>query len=197
MLASPLCLPAGGEMISPGGAGQKTAQITCPAAFHPCITYTTLLSVALDNHTQGKKMSSESRADIGKQLSFALYGAASRMNRMHKPFLDPLGLTFPQYLVMLELFSETPRTVGDLGSRLGMDTGTITPVLKRLESAGRIVRTRDRQDERRVLITLTEEGAALQQTLWSITDSIKSACNMTDQQLAALRDTLLNFAHPA
>ncbi|ORM55106.1 MarR family transcriptional regulator [Pantoea conspicua] len=119
------------------------------------------------------------------------------MNRMHKPFLDPLGLTFPQYLVMLELFSETPRTVGDLGSRLGMDTGTITPVLKRLESAGRIVRTRDRQDERRVLITLTEEGAALQQTLWSITDSIKSACNMTDQQLAALRDTLLNFAHPA
>jgi len=78
-----------------------------------------------------------------------------------------------------------------------MDTGTITPVLKRLESAGRIVRTRDRQDERRVQITLTEEGAALQQTLWSITDSIKSACNMTDQQLAALRDTLLNFAHPA
>ncbi|MEE4410248.1 MULTISPECIES: MarR family transcriptional regulator [unclassified Serratia (in: enterobacteria)] len=116
---------------------------------------------------------------------------------MHKPFLDPLGLTFPQYLVMLELFNETPRTVGELGSKLGMDTGTITPVLKRLEAAGRIRRTRDHTDERRVLITLTDEGKALQDDLWRTTDNIKSACQLSDSKLEELRDTLNDFAHPA
>jgi DNA-binding MarR family transcriptional regulator len=142
-------------------------------------------------------MTTQARREIGTQLSFALYGAASRMNRLHKPFLDPLGLTFPQYLVMLELFKKTPRTVGDIGHQLGMDTGTITPVLKRLEKAGRVCRTRDRSDERRVLITLTEEGSALQDALWRVTDSIKSACQLSDRELEALRDTLNNFAQPA
>lgn len=139
----------------------------------------------------------QSRQEIGTQLSFALYGAASRMNRLHKPLLDPLGLTFPQYLVMLELFNGTPRTVGDIGNKLGMDTGTITPLLKRLEAAGRIVRMRDRADERRVLITLTDDGLALQSELWRVTEKIKSACQLSDAKLEELRDTLNNFAHPA
>ncbi|WP_407437168.1 MarR family winged helix-turn-helix transcriptional regulator [Lelliottia sp.] len=142
-------------------------------------------------------MSMQSRQQIGTQLSFALYGAASRMNRLHKPLLDPLGLTFPQYLVMLELFNGTPRTVGDIGNKLGMDTGTITPLLKRLEAAGRIVRMRDRTDERRVLITLTDDGLALQSELWRVTEKIKSACQLSDAKLEELRDTLNNFAHPA
>lgn len=142
-------------------------------------------------------MSMQSRQEIGTQLSFALYGAASRMNRLHKPMLDPLGLTFPQYLVMLELFNGTPRTVGDIGNKLGMDTGTITPLLKRLEVAGRIVRMRDRADERRVLITLTDDGLALQSELWRVTEKIKSACQLSDAKLEELRDTLNNFAHPA
>ncbi|WP_324271208.1 MarR family transcriptional regulator [Enterobacter hormaechei] len=142
-------------------------------------------------------MSMQSRQEIGTQLSFALYGAASRMNRLHKPLLDPLGLTFPQYLVMLELFNGTPRTVGDIGNKLGMDTGTITPLLKRLEAAGRIVRMRDRADERRVLITLTDDGLALQRELWRVTEKIKSACQLSDAKLEELRDTLNNFAHPA
>ncbi|HDU5652548.1 MarR family transcriptional regulator [Rosenbergiella epipactidis] len=119
------------------------------------------------------------------------------MNRLHKPFLDPLGLTFPQYLVMLELFNGTPRTVGDIGNKLGMDTGTITPILKRLEAAGRITRTRDRADERRVLITLTDDGLALQSELWRVTERIKSACQLSDTKLEELRDTLNSFAHPA
>lgn len=142
-------------------------------------------------------MSMQSRQEIGTQLSFALYGAASRMNRLHKPLLEPLGLTFPQYLVMLELFNGTPRTVGDIGNKLGMDTGTITPLLKRLEAAGRIVRMRDRADERRVLITLTDDGLALQSELWRVTEKIKSACQLSDAKLEELRDTLNNFAHPA
>lgn len=142
-------------------------------------------------------MNMQTRQELGTQLSFALYGAANRMNRLHKPFLAPLGLTFPQYLVMLELFNGTPRTVGDIGNKLGMDTGTITPVLKRLEAAGRIIRTRDLADERRVLITLTDEGLALQSELWLVTERIKSACQLTDAKLEELRDTLNNFAHPA
>ncbi|VDR27913.1 MarR family winged helix-turn-helix transcriptional regulator [Raoultella terrigena] len=141
-------------------------------------------------------MKTQTRREIGTQLSFALYGAASRMNRLHKPFLDPLGLTFPQYLVMLELFRMTPRTVGDIGNSLGMDTGTITPVLKRLERAGRICRTRDSADERRVLITLTDEGNALQDKLWCTGERIASACRLSEAELAELLDALNHFAQP-
>lgn len=138
-----------------------------------------------------------SRRAVGTQLSFALYGAANRMARLHKPFLQPLGLTFPQYLVMLELYGGTPRAVGELGLKLDMDTGTITPLLKRLESAGMVTRTRDRDDERRVLIHLTKAGESLREELWAVTDKIKTACQLTDEGLADLRDTLHAFARPA
>lgn len=140
---------------------------------------------------------SAAHREVGAQLSFALYGATSRMIKLHKPLLEPLGLTFPQYLVMLELYSEAPRTVGDLGSKLAMDTGTITPLLKRLEASGMVTRTRDRNDERRVLIALTEAGEALREALWIVTDQIKTACRLTDGGLEALRDTLNTFARPA
>jgi DNA-binding MarR family transcriptional regulator len=102
------------------------------------------------------------------QLSFAVYGAANRIARMHKPFLEPLGLTFPQYLVMLELYSDAPQTVGELGNALGMDTGTITPLLKRLAVAGMVTRTRDPSDERKVQVDLTPKGESLRDDVWSI-----------------------------
>jgi len=137
-----------------------------------------------------------SRREVGTQLSFALYGAANRMARLHKPFLQPLGLTFPQYLVMLELYGGTPCAVGELGATLDMDTGTITPLLRRLEAAGMVTRTRDRDDERRVLINLTKAGEALRDELWSITDKIKTACQLTDEGLVELRDVLHGFARP-
>lgn len=134
--------------------------------------------------------------EVGKQLSFALYGAANRMARMHKPFLEPLGLTFPQYLVMLELLGGTPRSVGELGAKLGMDTGTITPLVKRLALSGMVTRQRDTRDERRVLIDLTAAGEALRQDVWGVSDKIKSACQLTDDGLSELRDTLDAFARP-
>jgi len=137
------------------------------------------------------------KREVGAQLSFALYGAANRMIRMHKPLLDPIGLTFPQYLVMVELFSGTPRTVGELGSKLGMDTGTITPLLKRLEKAGFITRRRDAADERRVLVDLTDAGEELRHPVWAVPDQIKSACQLTNDGMAALRDTLDDLARPA
>lgn len=134
---------------------------------------------------------------VGTQLSFALYGAANRMARLHKPLLEPLGLTFPQYLVMLALLDGAPLSVGALGTRLGMDTGTITPLVKRLESAGFVTRTRDPDDERRVLVDLTPRGRTLEAEVQGITDKIKSACQLTDQGLDDLRRTLEALAHPA
>jgi len=135
--------------------------------------------------------------EVGKQLSFALYGAANRMARLHKPFLEPLGLTFPQYLVMLELFSGSPIAVGELGTKLDMDTGTITPLLKRLEISGMVTRVRDPADERRVLISLTDQAHGLRDQVWGITDQIKTACQLTGDGLADLRDTLNTLARPA
>jgi DNA-binding MarR family transcriptional regulator len=116
---------------------------------------------------------------------------------MHKPLLEPLGLTFPQYLVILELLDGAPLSVGTLGGRLDMDTGTITPLLKRLDAAGLVTRTRDSADERRVMVDLTPRGRALEAELRGITDKIKSACQLTDQGLDKLRRTLEALAHPA
>jgi MarR family transcriptional regulator, organic hydroperoxide resistance regulator len=141
--------------------------------------------------------SSVRRGDAGTQLSFALYSAANRMVRLHKPFLEPLGLTFPQYLVTLELLDNAPISVGALGARLGMDTGTITPLLKRLDVAGVVTRTRDSADERRVLVELTPRGRALETEIRGVTDKIKSACRLTNRGVDDLRRTLEALAHPA
>jgi MarR family transcriptional regulator, organic hydroperoxide resistance regulator len=134
---------------------------------------------------------------LGEQLSFALYGAANRMVRLHKPFLEPLGLTFPQYLAILALLDGAPQTVGALGARLDMDTGTITPLVKRLESAGLVSRVRDRTDERRVLVDLTSAGRALEPDVRGVTDKIKSACQLDEPGLEDLRRTLEGLAYPA
>ena len=135
--------------------------------------------------------------NAGTQLSFALYSAANRMVRLHKPFLEPLGLTFPQYLVILELLDNAPISVGALGARLDMDTGTITPLLKRLDVAGLVTRTRDSADERRVLVELTPRGRALETEIRGVTDKIKSACRLTNRGVDDLRRTLEALAHPA
>ncbi|WP_315315606.1 MarR family transcriptional regulator [Pantoea vagans] len=130
------------------------------------------------------------------QLSFALYGAANRMARMHKPFLEPLGLTFPQYLVILELLNGSPLSVGTLGASLDMDTGTITPLVKRLETAGFVTRTRDPDDERRVLVDLTPRAESIRDEILSITQKIKSACKLDEAGLIELRDTLQDLCRP-
>jgi predicted dinucleotide-binding enzyme/DNA-binding MarR family transcriptional regulator len=135
--------------------------------------------------------------DLGQQLSFALYGAANRMIRQHKPFLETLGLTFPQYLVLLALLDGAPQTVGALGARLDMDTGTITPLVKRLEAAGMVTRMRDRTDERRVLVDLTDRSRALEAAIRGVSDRIKSACRLTGRGMDDLRRTLEGLAHPA
>lgn len=130
------------------------------------------------------------RQRVGKQLSFALYGATSRIIRRHRPFLEPLGLTFPQFLVMVSLYESTPRTVGEIGAELGMDNGTLTPLLKRLAAMGLVTRERDVQDERRVLINLTPNGESMRKAVLGIPSKIESACKLSNKDLADLRDTL-------
>lgn len=134
--------------------------------------------------------------NVGTQLSFALHSAANRVARMHKPILKPLGLTFPQYLVILELLGKSPLLVGAIGSRLDMDTGTITPLLKRLDAAGLVTRTRDPADERRVVVELTPRGRALGPSIFSVTDQIRSACQLTQNDLDDLRQALDALAKP-
>jgi DNA-binding MarR family transcriptional regulator len=136
----------------------------------------------------------DARRRVGRQLSFALYSAANRVIRLHRPLLEPLGLTYPQYLAMLALYEGVPQSVGDLGLKLGMDTGTLTPLLKRLAAAGLVTRARDPADERRVLIGLTEAGEALREAAWSIPEKIETACRLSDEDLAELRDTLDGLA---
>ncbi len=134
---------------------------------------------------------------VGAQLSFALYGAFSRVVRLHKPFLEPLGLTFPQYLVLLDLLNGSPRTVGQLGSRLGMDNGTLTPLLKRLQAAGLVTRTRDANDERRVLVDLTDASRAIEAEVRAVNGQIKAACQLSDTGIRDLHRTLEALGHPA
>jgi DNA-binding MarR family transcriptional regulator len=101
--------------------------------------------------------------DLDRQICFPLYAATRAVTRKYSEVLSDAGLTYPQYLVMLALWTDGPLSVGDLGLRLRLDSGTLTPLLKRLEAAGRLERRRDPNDERRVVVSPTPEGVRLQQ----------------------------------
>lgn len=111
---------------------------------------------------------------LDRQICFPIYAASNLLNRMYRPVLDKLGLTYPQYLVMLVLWEDEPQSVGDLGARLYLDSGTLTPLLKRLESAGFVKRRRDKEDERRVLVGLTARGRALKTRAVSVPETLVS-----------------------
>ena len=100
---------------------------------------------------------------LGNQLCFAVYSTAHAFNRVYKPLLDPLGLTYPQYLVMMVLWERDGVPVKDIGERLFLDSGTLTPLLKRLEAADSSSARRSTEDERQVLIALTPHGHALKE----------------------------------
>ena len=119
---------------------------------------------------------------LDRQLCFALYSASLAMTKLYKPLLAPLGLTYPQYLVMLVLWETEGLTVNQIGERLALDSGTLTPLLKRLESAGLLQRLRDTSDERRVLLHLTPDGRALRTRARSVPSSIAgaTACGLSE-----------------
>ena len=127
---------------------------------------------------------------LDRQLCFALYGASLAMSRTYKPLLEPLGLTYPQYLVMMVLWETDGLPVKALGERLGLDSGTLSPLLKRLEQAGHVARVRDSADERQVTVSLTPQGAALKEKAVDVMMAFGSATGCSLPEMAALRDTL-------
>ena len=124
------------------------------------------------------------------QFCFALYSASHAMTKAYKPLLDALGLTYPQYLVMLVLWEQDAVPVKDIGARLYLDSGTLTPLLKRLETAGLLARNRDLEDERHVRISLTPAGRALRERARDIPDQILCACRREADSLARLHSEL-------
>jgi MarR family transcriptional regulator, organic hydroperoxide resistance regulator len=103
------------------------------------------------------------RLDLDSLFCFALHSAAQAAVRANKPMLDRLGLTYPQYLVMVVLWAEDHQTVGGIGDKLFLDSSTLTPLLKRLEAAGLVRRARCPEDERQVRVSLTDRGRALEE----------------------------------
>jgi len=120
-------------------------------------------------------------------ICFAVYTANHAFNRVYKPLLDELGLTYPQYLAMVCLWEEDGQTVGGLGEKLFLESSTLTPLLKRLETAGYIRRERSRQDERVVMLRLTEEGKRLKERAETVPGCIIDASGRDADQLAQMQ----------
>ncbi|HET8848444.1 MAG TPA: MarR family transcriptional regulator [Marinobacter sp.] len=140
---------------------------------------------------------------LDRQMCFALYSASLAMTRLYKPFLECLGLTYPQYLVMLLLWEQDNVSVSDLKARLFLDYGTLTPLLKRLEKQELITRYRSADDERQVRVQLTRQGKALRQTAQGVPERVMAAsgCSIGEieeltRELVALRGRLQEFVRP-
>jgi DNA-binding MarR family transcriptional regulator len=127
---------------------------------------------------------------LDRQLCFALYSASLQMTKVYKPMLAELGVTYPQYLVLLVLWEGDGLTVSQVGERLSLDSGTLTPLLKRLEAAGFVQRLRDTADERRVLLRLTAEGRALKRRALAVPEAVVCASGCALDELAALTTRL-------
>jgi MarR family transcriptional regulator, organic hydroperoxide resistance regulator len=150
-----------------------------------------------DDDMARKPATADQLLRLDNQICFAIYSAAHAFNRVYKPVLDLLGLTYPQYLAMLVLWERDGLAVKEIGERLFLDSGTLTPLLKRLEQAGLVKRTRSSKDERQVLIALTAQGLALRDKAHSVPMSILAAseCSVAEltsvkNEIVALRDRL-------
>lgn len=117
---------------------------------------------------------------LDKQLCFPLYAASNLLVKVYRPLLEPLGLTYSQYLVMLVLWERDSVSVGDLGHCLYLDSGTLTPLLKRMENSGFINRRRDSNDERRVLVSLTAKGSEIKELAVNIPNKLSEKLNISD-----------------
>jgi DNA-binding MarR family transcriptional regulator len=129
-------------------------------------------------------------AVLEDQLCFALYAASRALTARYRPLLDAIGLTYPQYLVMMLLWEEDNQTVGQLGARLSLDSGTLSPLLKRLTTAGLVTRHRRVEDERSVAIVLTDAGRALRDKADAISEEIICALDLDRAEFADLKAKL-------
>lgn len=127
---------------------------------------------------------------LDQQICFALYSTSLAMTKIYRKVLADLGLTYPQYLVMMVLWEKDEVTVSEIGERLFLDSATLTPLLKRIEALDLITRTRAVKDERQVIVTLTSAGKKLRKQAESIPPSILCATGCEPTELVALKDTL-------
>lgn len=130
---------------------------------------------------------------LENQLCFAIYSTNLAINKHYRQWLAPLKLTYPQYLVMLVLWQRDDVTLSEIGEQLFLDSATLTPLLKRLESAGWVLRHRSRDDERQVVITLTAEGSALKEKAKNIPESLKQALACSTDDIFVLKAQLIQL----
>ena len=144
--------------------------------------------------TQEHPISADQALKLDNQLCFAVYSASLAMTKAYKPLLSELGLTYPQYLVLLVLWEQDGLQVSELGERLTLDSGTLTPLLKRLEAAGFVTRRRDAQDERKVQIELTDAGRALREKAAEVPAALACQLHLPLDEIVELRTTLQDLA---
>ena len=128
--------------------------------------------------------------DVDEMLCFSIYSAGHSFNQLYRPLLDAIGLTYPQYLVMVALWNRDGRTVKELGEALFLDSSTLTPLLKRLEAAGLLTRTRNPQDERQVLLHVSEQGRALQQQAAPVAQCINATVGLDADTIKNIRTAI-------
>jgi len=149
------------------------------------------LALLVDEDVMARKSAADFPLRLDNQICFAVYSTAHAFNRVYKPLLDRLGLTYPQYLVMLVLWERDDVPVKDIGEKLHLDSGTLTPLLKRLEAAHLVKRTRSSEDERQVLIALTPQGQALKDKARAVPQSILAASDCSVAELVAMKDEIV------
>jgi len=132
-------------------------------------------------------------ATLNDFLCFAVYSTGHAFNRVYKPLLDSLGLTYPQYLVLVALWAQDDQTVGSLGEKLFLESNTLTPLIKRLEALGHVNRSRDPADERQVRVRLTPAGRLLQDQARSVPHNILAASGLSEESLARLQDEIASL----
>ena len=132
----------------------------------------------------------QSDPKIDDFLCFAVYSASHAFNRLYKPLLDELGLTYPQYLVMVTLWERDDRTVGEIGEQLFLESNTLTPLLKRMEAAGLVSRSRDPADERQVRLRLTDGGRTLLDKARRVPPCVLEATGLTADEARSLTDQI-------
>jgi DNA-binding MarR family transcriptional regulator len=127
---------------------------------------------------------------LGEQLCFALYSTMAAMNKVYRKLLRELGVTYPQYLVLLVLWERDALMVSEIGERLFLDSATLTPLLKRMEAAGLLQRARAKDDERQVIVSLTARGRELKRRAAAVQAGVFCATECTPDELASIRDHL-------
>jgi len=153
------------------------------------------LSAILKNSFRGYDMKKEEMLKLDNQICFLLYAGSRKMTALYAPLLEALGLTYPQYLVMLVLWEKDGVEVGYIADKLLLDTGTLSPLLKKMEGSGFIERTRSPDDERKVILSLTKKGDTLRQKALDIPRSVFSKSGLSPDEYALLKKQLSTLLH--